>query len=184
VIRSPSDELKTLLINGKHRLLLNSNTFLSVNELTERGQSGCLLSLNFGEIFVQVEHNDKAFVVETAHGRAMITGTTFDVKVTTDIASLVVTEGSIRFESSKGNVEVLAGQLSELAINSAPSQSVPCKIPELLAWTTGHEIKTELCKIQSDDDSYDLSELSVLSMSGPVDLETIDYKQWIEEKRD
>ncbi len=183
-IKTTATELKTLIINGKHRMVLNSDTALSIDPLLNNERAGCMVKLASGEIFAYVEHNGNPFVVSTTHGKAIITGTTFDVKVTDTITTLVVSEGTVQFESEQGTVEVAPGQISEIVAQSAPTRPVSCDTTELTAWVTGYEIKTVLAKIQSSSDAYDLTDLWLSAMSGPIDLEAIDYKDWIEKKRD
>ncbi|MCK4823291.1 hypothetical protein KA005_46490, partial [bacterium] len=111
-------------------------------------------------------------------------GTTFDVKVTDTITTLVVSEGTVQFEFEKSLVQVKTGQISKIVANSAPTKPISCNTAELTAWATGYEIKTALAKIQSTSDAYDLTDLWLSAMSGPINLEDIDYEDWIEEKRD
>ena len=183
-IKTTANELKTLIINGKHRMVLNSDTALSIDPLLNNERAGCMVKLTSGEIFAHVEHDGNPFVVSTAHGKAIITGTTFDVKVTDTITTLVVSEGTVQFEFEKSLVQVKTGQISKIVANSAPTKPISCNTAELTAWATGYEIKTALAKIQSTSDAYDLTDLWLSAMSGPINLEDIDYEDWIEEKRD
>jgi hypothetical protein len=41
-----------------------------------------------------------------------------------------------------------------------------------------------LAKIQSISDGYDLTDLGLSAISGPIELERINYEDWVEEKRD
>lgn len=179
-----ADKLKTLLINGKHRMVLNSDTALSIDPLLNNERAGWMVKLTSGEIFAHVEHDGNPFVVSTAHGKAIITGTTFDVKVTDTITTLVVSEGTVQFEFEKSLVQVKTGQISKIVANSAPTKPISCNTAELTAWATGYEIKTALAKIKSFSEGYDLTDLWLGANSGPIDLEAIDYDDWVEEKRD
>lgn len=183
-IKTTASEMKTLILNGKHHMLLNSDTALLIEPLLDNERVGCIVKLTSGEIFTHVKHDGNPFVVSTAHGKAIITGTTFDVKVTDTITTLVVSEGTVQFESEQGTVEVAPGQISRIVANSAPTKPVSCNTAELTAWATGYEIKTTLAKIKSFSEGYDLTDLWFSAMSGPIDLEAIDYKDWIEKKRD
>jgi len=67
-------ELKTLIINDKHRMVMNVDTILTVEPLIKGSRLGCLVKLASGEILAHVEHDGNPFVVSTAHGKAVITG--------------------------------------------------------------------------------------------------------------
>jgi len=182
-IKTTANELKSLIINGKHRMVLNYDTALSIEPLLDNEHVGCMVKLDSGEIFTHVEHDGNPFVVGTAQGRAIITGTTFDIKTTDISTTLVVAEGTVQFESEEGFVEVTAGHTSEIAGQSAPTKPATCNTAELTAWATGHELKTALAKIGSFSDAYDLTDFWLSAMSCPINLENIDYEDWIEEKR-
>lgn len=95
-----TDELQTLIIiNDKHHLTMNTNTVLVVEPLVIHSNIGCLVKLDSGQIYTHVQHDRNPFVVDTVHGKAIITGTIFDVKVTDDNTILVVCEGTVQFES-------------------------------------------------------------------------------------
>ena len=163
--------------------MLNSNTAVSIEPLSEDNQFSCLVKLASGRIYADVEHDGNPFVVTTAHGRAVITGTIFDIKATDDRTTLVVAEGGVKFESEKGVVEVAAGQISEIFADSAPKRPQPCDESRLTAWAMGHELKPELAKIEPYSNDFDLNDLCFSANSGPIELERINYEDWIEEKR-
>ncbi|MEE9371168.1 MAG: FecR domain-containing protein [Sedimentisphaerales bacterium] len=184
-IKTATNELKILIINGKHRMVLNSDTSLSIELLLDYERVGCMVKLASGEIFTHVRHDGNPFVVATGQGSALIIGTVFDIKTTDISTTLVVAEGTVQFESEEGFVEVAAGYTSEIAGQSAPTKPATCNTAELTAWATGHELKTALAKIGSLSlsDAYDLTDLWLSAMSGSINLEDIDYEGWIEEKR-
>lgn len=175
-----SDELKMLIINGKHRIVMNPNTILAVEPLRENSNTGCLVRLASGRIYTHVEHDGNPFVVDTVHGKAVVTGTTFDVKVTDNSITLIVTEGTVQFESEKGVVKVSAGQASRIAGQSDPSIPISCNTEELTAWATGYKAKHTLA--QAESNNYPL-ELTLSLRKEPIILEEIDYTTWIEQKR-
>ncbi len=183
-IKTTASEMKTLILNGKHHMLLNSDTALSIEPLLDNERVGCMVKLASGEIFTHVEHDGNPFAVSTIHGKAIITGTTFDVKATDITTTLVVAEGTVQFGSEGGFVEVTAGHTSEIAGQSAPTKPASCNTTKLTAWAAGHELKTALAKIGSFSDAYDLTDFWLSAMSGPINLENIDYEDWIEKKRD
>jgi ferric-dicitrate binding protein FerR (iron transport regulator) len=181
-ISTSAEQLRTLTINGRHRLVLNGETSVSIEPLSENNRPGCIVKLASGQIYANVEHDGWPFVVATAHGRAVITGTTFDVKSTQSGTTLVVAEGSVRFESEKGAVEVDRGQISEILANSTPTKPRSCDAAKLTAWATGHDLKKALAKIEPYSNDHNLNDLWLTANSGPIELENIDYDQWIEEK--
>jgi ferric-dicitrate binding protein FerR (iron transport regulator) len=177
------NSLKTLIINNKHRLIMNANTALSISSFNHDKRIGCVVNMSSGQIYAHVEHDSSPFIVSTAHGRAVITGTTFDVMTTSAGTTLVVVEGSVKFESKRGSAQVTTGQVSKIAPNSAPTSPVLCKTAEMTAWATAHELEPVLAKIQSISDGYDLTNLGLGIVSGPIELEIINYEDWIDEKR-
>lgn len=176
-----NNELKTLVINGKHRLMMNTNTVLAVKSLVEHRNIGCQVKLVSGQFYTHVQHDGNPFIVDTAHGQAVITGTTFDIKATDDSTTLVVSEGTVQFESQEGVVNVTAGQTSEIVGQSAPSIPLSCNTAELTAWATGYKPEPALAQAGSNDDDWYLA----LSLGKePIVLEETDYGSWVEQKRD
>ncbi len=176
-----ADELMTLVINGKHRMVMNINTVFAIEPKVENSNVGCLVKLYSGQIYTHVEHDGNSFIVDTAHGKAVITGTTFDIKATEDSTTLVVSEGTVQFESEKGVVNVAAGQKSKIIGRSAPSIPVSCNTAELTAWATGYEPGPVLAQAESDTDPW---YLPLLPENKPIILEEIDYDHWVEQKQD
>ncbi len=174
------NELKTLIINGKHRMVMNRNTVVAVEPLVENSNMGCLVKLTSGQVYTYVEHDTNPFLVETAHGKAVITGTTFDISVTDENTTLVVSEGTVEFESEQGVVKVSAGQISEIVGQSAPSIPLLCNTAELTAWATGYKAEPLLAQATNTDPW----ELSVSFGKEPIVLEVTDYDHWIEQKRE
>ena len=174
-------QLKTLLINGKHRMMLNTNTVLAVEPLIENSNIGCLVKLTSGQVYTHVEHDGNPFIIDTANGKAVITGTTFDVKATDVSTTLVVSEGTVKFESKSGVVKVAAGQTSEIVGQSAPLIPLSCNAAELMAWATGYKAGPALAKTELNPDPWDIP----LSFGeNPIILEETDYHQWVEQKRE
>ncbi|MHC5060286.1 MAG: FecR domain-containing protein [Planctomycetota bacterium] len=179
-----SGQLKTLLINGKHRLMMNTDTILTVKVLEENSNIGCLVKLASGRIYTHVEHDGNPFAVDTACGRAVITGTTFDIEATEDSTTLVVTEGTVQFKSENNAVEVTAGQTSKIIDQSAPSNPISCNAAELTAWATGYKPNNAVAQIKSATDSYNAAGLALFTIRDTLNLESIDYEEWIEKRRD
>jgi len=175
-----TDELKTLVINGKHRLMMNKNTVLAIEPLVEHSSIGCQVKLVSGQIYTHVQHDGNPFIVDTAHGKAVITGTTFDVKVTAESTTLVVSEGTVRFESEEGVVNVAAGQTSEIAGQSAPSIPLSCNTAKLTAWATGYKPGPALAQAGLDDNDW---YLALPLGKEPIVLEETDYSSWVEQNR-
>ena len=59
-----ASNLKTLRINNNRRMTLNLGTELSIVP----HNLGCVVKLDKGEIYTEVEHDGKPFIVETTHG--------------------------------------------------------------------------------------------------------------------
>ena len=175
-----ASQIKTLLINGKHQITMNTNTVLVVKPLAEHSNIGCLVKLDSGQIFTHVQHDGNPFAVETACGQAVITGTTFDIKATEESTTLVVSEGTVQFESQEGVVNVTAGQISEIVGQSAPSIPLSCNTAELTAWTTGYEFGPPLAQTELNTD---LLELPLSFGKEPIVLEETECDHWIEQKR-
>jgi hypothetical protein len=174
-------KLKTLLINDKHRMMINTGTLLSIESLTGHNWTGYLVKLTYGEIYTHVEHDGKPFIVQTPHGQATITGTTFDIKVTEDTTILAVTEGTVQFQSDKGVVMVEANQLSKIIKLAAPTEPILCHALELTAWATNFDTKPTFTEFGSSLNTSDLPCVTITTE--PVVLENINSHDWVEQKR-
>ncbi|MHC4166560.1 MAG: FecR domain-containing protein [Planctomycetota bacterium] len=185
-----NDKLKTLIINGKHQMIMNAGTVLSIEPISASTQLGCLVKLTAGEIYAHVEHDGNPFEVQAPHGKAVITGTVFDVSVTDDETTLVVAEGSVRFESDLGTVDVLANQKSQLRAQFKPTEPLACNANQLIAWSSQN---SKLIQNQIEDPALDdmidlltnesLASNLYSSVSQPIDLESLDYDEFVEGKR-
>jgi hypothetical protein len=176
-----NNKLKTLVLNGKHRLIMNANTVLTIEPSVQHSNIGCQVKLVSGQIYTHVQHDGNPFIVDTAHGQATITGTTFDIEAAEDGTILVVSEGTVQFESEEGAINVTAGQISKIVGQSAPSIPLFCNTAELTAWATGYKPGPALAHFESNADLLDLP----LSFGKePIVLEETDYGHWVEQKRD
>ena len=155
---------KTLRINNNRYMTLNTGTELSIIP----HNLGCIVKLEKGEIDTQVEHDGKPFIVATAHGRAVITGTTFNIKTNNRQMNLTVTEGTVRFESDKGFVNVKAGYTSAIAANSQPTN--PIMLNEN---TIPYQIAADAM----------LEKIEIPLNQTPTVLTDINYQTWIKENR-
>ena len=181
-ISTSANEYQTLIINNKHRMVMNANTALSIEPLAQNSRVGCRVKLASGEIFTHVEHDGNPFIVGTPHGQAVITGTTFDVKVADSSTTLIVSEGTVQLEFEKGSVNVTAGYVSELVADSCPTTPIACDADELTAWATGCGHKPALAHNESE---LDLGYPPVSFFGkNPIVLEDTDYDSWTEENRD
>ena len=183
-VATAAGQLKTLLINGRHRLVMNSETTIRFEPLIQEARIGCAVELTTGEIFANVRHDGNPFEAATAHGRTIITGTAFDLAATDTVTTLVVAEGSVRLESDQGAVDVGPGRMSQVARRSAPTEPALCDSAGLTAWASGPETEAALCQIESCDDMDDLADLWLTAVSGPIDLAAINRNEWIEANRD
>ncbi len=168
-----TDKIKTLRINGNRKMTLNMGTQLSVVPYN----LGCLVKLDKGEIYTHVEHDGNPFIIETSHGRAVITGTTFNIKANDTQMELAVIEGAVSFENNEGFVNVEAGYKSQIAINSLPTAPIICDTDSIVAWATMPD--AELVVSHSLLHEIDLP----ITQEAPI-LENIDYETWVDENRD
>ena len=179
-IETGSNKLKTLLINNKHKIVMNHNSRLVIESLVANSDIGCIVRLASGQIYTHVQHDGNLFIVDTANGQAVITGTIFDVKATKNSTTLVVSEGTVRFESEKGVVNVVAGQKSKITGQSAPSIPLACNTYELTAWATGYKPNTALAQGKPNDiDLY----LELPLRTDPIVLAETDYDYWVNAKQ-
>lgn len=125
---------RELRINGRHRLILNQRGAIHVEPLGDGARGGCLVRLKAGEIFAEVAHDGHPFVVQTAQGTATITGTKFDLLATATESTLIVVEGTVRFASDQGAVDVTAGQSSQITAGRAPTRPAVCDGVAKTAW--------------------------------------------------
>jgi hypothetical protein len=183
-ITTAKDELKTLVINSNRRMMLNQNTNLTIEPLTQNCMIGCVVKLEIGEIYTHVEHDGKPFIVQTPHGQAVITGTTFDIKADDNNTSLVVAEGTVRFKSDKETVHVLAHQQSTIANNLPPTQPSVCDTAQLTAWAHAASCDNKNIAYTSLADEAALTDLLLNSQPSPIDIEKIDYATWVEDNRE
>jgi hypothetical protein len=178
-----ANKLKTLVINGKHRLVMNTKTSLSIEPLTVNAQLGCLVKLADGEIYTHVQCDGNPFVVATNSGKAVITGTVFNIKTDNKQMELIVTEGSVRFENENGSVNVKTGQKSILTANSKPTLPALCNVEMLTAWATISKVKKDLLNDEAPKD-YNITDLWLTAVSGPANLDSIEYNSWTKENYD
>jgi len=183
-VRTAASELKTLLVDGTHRLVMNSHTILTIKPFIQDSRSGCAVDLKLGEILGHVKHTSSPFVVGTAHGQAVITGTIFDIKTTKGATSLVVSDGEVQFRGTNGAVKVTAGHISRIEARSAPTKPEPCDPAKWTVWALSGDVESTVSNIQVAWAGYDLSDLWMTSLSAPADLGAIDYEEWVEERRD
>jgi ferric-dicitrate binding protein FerR (iron transport regulator) len=183
ILQTSTEEVKSLLLNGKHQVVMNAGTRLSIEPFTDKGSRGCMVNLARGEVYVHVVHDGFPFLVQTAHGRAVITGTTFDVRATEAGTTLAVVEGSVRFESTGGSVQVLAGQQSTIAGTLAPP-TTPCPGVALTTWARSADPGKQIAQdLRTQNFPEDLPTMPPLWAKVRTDLDRIDYTQWIEQKR-
>jgi ferric-dicitrate binding protein FerR (iron transport regulator) len=182
VVATAMGERKTVLIDSIHEMVLNANTSLRVERVEKEGASGPLIRLASGEILAHVEHTGRPFIVSTQHGSAVITGTTFAIRADDRTMSLLVTEGTVRLESSKGEVQVTAGLTSAIAPDGAPSPPQVCDVGRALAWAYGNPAATSADGAELNAQA-DLADLWLTASSGPVQLEAIDYHEWTTRQR-
>jgi hypothetical protein len=183
-------DLKELLINDMHRLVLNQHTSISIETLRADSRIGCLIRLGEGELFAEVRHDGHPFVVEMPHGKATITGTAFDIKATPSESVLVVVEGTVRFESAAGSVQVPAGRRSTIIAagnvlagqaGTRPSTPASCDAAVLTTWAACGRGETRM--IRGFDASLDDLPMPSLWPQIQTDPGQIECESWLEQKR-
>lgn len=174
-----------LVINGRHRLVLNEATSLVVRALAGPTQTGCLITLSAGEILAEVKHDGNLFVVETVHGVATVVGTVFDIKVTEADMTLIVAEGSVRFEGTGDSVDVQAGQVSRIKTRATPSEPVPCNSMAQTAWARQSNAEGSPMDAHVLFQSRASGELPLLGLSSgdASELMKIDCESWIQKQQ-
>jgi ferric-dicitrate binding protein FerR (iron transport regulator) len=192
-LRTGAGQVESLILAGRHQLVINAGSRVSVEPLVEDGRIGYLARLDAGEICAHVEHDGGRFVVQTVHGRATITGTVFDVKVTAAGTSLVVAEGSVRFESLEGapgaarTVQVATGQQSIIpAASRQPSPPAACDAAALTAWagTGPGRFRAPADALASDLRRWELPLPTAPWAEVQTDPDRIDAAAWIEHNRE
>jgi ferric-dicitrate binding protein FerR (iron transport regulator) len=192
-LRTAAGQVESLILAGRHQLVINADSRLSIEPLVENSRIGYLVRLDAGEICAHVEHDGGRFVVQTVHGRATITGTVFDVKVTAAGTSLVVAKGSVRFESLGGApgaarpVQVAAGQQSIIpAASRRPSPPTACDTAALTAWAgTGQgRFRAPADAPANETRRWELPLPTAPWAEVPTDTNGIDTAGWIEQNRE
>lgn len=193
-IQTSTGEIKSLILNGRHQVMMNAGTKLSIEPLVKAGRIGCVVSLAVGEVYVHVEHDGNPFAVQTPHGNAVITGTTFDVKTTDAGTTLVVVEGSVRFDSleapsvrtsgGKRSVQVAAGQKSTISALDSPSGPSACDPATLTAWAAADRSPSQVARDIRPEDFFPDDMAPFPSPGIRTDLSEISYDQWVKLNRD
>lgn len=124
VTLSPSDVIsmqrrtRARLASGEdYEVVLDQDARLSFVTNAE----GSRVRLQEGRVFFHVKKKGTNFVVETQAANAVVTGTKFVVDVDGKRTSLLVVEGTVRFENAKGRVLVRANQTSRAETGYAPT---------------------------------------------------------------
>lgn len=185
-IRTSTGQTRSLVLNGRHQMVMNADTWLSIEPLLEGNQTGCSVNLARGEVYVHVEHDGHPFVVRTPHGKAVITGTMFNMKITETTTALIVVEGDVRFESEGGAVQAVAGQQSTITVTSAPPTTpTACDAIALTVWAHPADQGRQMVQDPRSDDALweDLPTTPSPRVQIQTDLDRIDHGQWIEQKR-
>ena len=177
-------QVKKLLVNREHCVLVNSNTRLFIRPYSQEAALGSLVELRSGEVFAHVCNDGYPFVVRTAHGQAVVEGTTLDVRATDEATTLVVVEGRVHFASKQGFVRVHAGQRSTILGRSRPSAPEQCDWKRLVAWTAHPAARTVAAGRQHPNVTTPMADVSPAEASDALDIERIDVDRWLERKRD
>ena len=173
---STGAQKREFVLGGKHKVMANTRTRFSIQPLGRGGRQGYLLDLTFGELYVEVAHDGNPFEVHTPSANAVITGTRFDIQADADRTTLVVTEGSVRFESPFGSVDVTASHFSACLAASAPQSPAPADALASVGWARS--------SLRVDEISEDRVDLGLtVPKRAPIDLDAIDGDRFAEEHR-
>jgi hypothetical protein len=114
----------------------------------------------------------------------VITGTTFDMKVTETGTTLMVVEGSVRFESEGGAAQVSASQQSTIAGTlTPPSTPTACEAVAMTAWA-GADRNTSQIAQEIGREDLSLDDLVLFPSPGTqTDLKSTNYAPWVERNR-
>ncbi|MCY2924118.1 MAG: FecR domain-containing protein [Planctomycetota bacterium] len=179
-----------LLLAGLHRVVMNTQTSVTVSAAPAKapgGKAAFEIQLARGELYVEVVPGHP-FTVKTGNARLDITGTRFDVRADGDKTELTLLKGSIRFSqpARAGQfVDVPAGQASALVGRSAPSAPQPADALAATAWARDLALTNAIARAQPDADLALLDPVrDSWPQSRPLDLNSIDYAKWRDERRD
>ena len=96
------------------------------------------LSLEKGELFLIVAKSEIPFVVKTADGEVLATGTRFTVSTggtnTQSATQAAVAQGNVILKSAAGKIELGAGQQGTLTQSEKPTRSPARRLSHLVNW--------------------------------------------------
>lgn len=133
------EQRRELLLGGMHRVVLNHDTTVTVQQDPAKSQKGAIayaLMLRHGEVYVEVVPGHP-FTVMTPGARLDITGTKFDVKAYADQTELTLLKGGIQFSAldhPNQTMKVTAGQVSMVVGRSAPTSPRVVDAWSVTAW--------------------------------------------------
>jgi ferric-dicitrate binding protein FerR (iron transport regulator) len=107
---------------GPARIMLASGSRLELQEgsvIVARASNG--LELAQGEIFCEIAPGSSGFFVATPHGRVVVAGTAFGLRLSGDQTEVFVSEGTVRVSNDHGEVEVHAGYATRLFLPVMPA---------------------------------------------------------------
>ena len=92
------------------------------------------LSVERGDVILDVKKGAGTFTVDTPHGRVVVLGTRFIVSCQTDSTLTSVLRGKVRIENPKGKQLLRAGQEGVLSPTKAPTRRPAPRLSQRTSW--------------------------------------------------
>ena len=186
------DTPQEILIAGKHRVVMNTDTTATIRSAAKAHTSGgekYAIQLAKGELYVEVVPGH-AFEVTTPNAQLTITGTKFNVRTSpapgSNRTDLTLLKGSVRLAPGSSDwgeaVDVTAGYASTVLSNTAPSD--PHKVDALAAtaWARELSFRNAFTSLTAQDIPLDLDD--ALWSSAQTDPSKLDYEMWRDKHQD
>jgi ferric-dicitrate binding protein FerR (iron transport regulator) len=134
IFATSNKERTTIILPDSSIVKLNSSSTIEFNE--PFGIEKREIKLR-GEAFFSVKKDIRPFVISTENACVKVLGTKFDVWSRCNKTRVVVAEGRVNLSSKKiknGVIVLTKNQLSEVAKNAAPSNSINVKAENYIGW--------------------------------------------------
>lgn len=122
-----------LVLNDRSEIYLNSGTTIAL----EPGEPGPAWMLEQGEMFGRFVKQERPFVVKTACGDVVVTGTELDVRVIGTKATVSVISGTVECVVEQERKEVGAYRQTTMVKGQSPSEPQPIEAAKITAWMKG-----------------------------------------------
>ena len=190
------DRPQEVLLGGMHRVVMNRNTTATFAVARGPARDGVApqdgdgpyeIQLAQGELYVEVVPGHP-FTVKTDNARLVITGTKFDVLADRSKTELVLLKGAVRFSqpaAADSFVDVTTGYASTIVGRSGPSIPRETDARVATAWARALALTNAIASAQPDADLHLLDSIrDDWPQPKPLDLESIDYVKWRDDRRE